>query len=195
MEKIQEALKKARAARTVAQPAASGSARPAVLADAPSSGTAATMGGNDRAALWESLAELRVDARALQQAHVTTFGPTREAVPFDMMRTRMLQQMQANNWRRIAITSPGPGCGKSTLALNLAFGLARQASLHTLLAEIDLRRPTLRKTLGITAGQGVSEVLEGTADFADAACRHGTNLAFLTATGPRRNSAELLRPR
>jgi protein-tyrosine kinase len=187
MERIQEALNKARAARKDARPAGDLTVTPRT---GPAFQPAATLSGV--AELWAALPELRVDARALQHAHVTTFGPTREAVPFDMMRTRMLQQMQANNWRRIAITSPGPGCGKSTLALNMAFGLARQTALRSLLVEIDLRRPTLRKTLGITAGQGVSEVLDGQAGFADAACRHGANLAFLTATGPRRNSAELL---
>ena len=51
-------------------------------------------------------------------------------MPFDQMRTRLLQQMRANGWHRVAITSPTPGCGKSTIALNLALSLSRQSDLR-----------------------------------------------------------------
>ncbi len=84
----------------------------------------------------------------LARNHIVAASAGKDAVPFDLMRTRLLQQMRANQWRRVAITSPGPACGKSTIALNLAMSLARQPDLRTVLAEMDMRRPSLSRMLG-----------------------------------------------
>ena len=91
-----------------------------------------------------------------------------------------------------AITSPGPGCGKSMLALNLAFSLARQADQRTILIEADLRRPSLARYLGLKTRHEVSRVLEGTAPLSDHALRYGANLAIASQTTPQRAPAELL---
>jgi Mrp family chromosome partitioning ATPase len=108
------------------------------------------------------------------------------------MRTRLLQQLRLQGWRRVAITSPGPACGKTTLALNLAFSLARQRDQRTILIEVDLRRPGMAKVLGLREPVQVSRVLEGAAPFGQHAVRHGTNLAIAANQGPARNPAELL---
>ena len=130
-----------------------------------------------------------------------------DAVPFDMLRTKVLQQMRANGWKRLAFTSPTPACGKSTIALNLAFSLARQAELRTILCELDLRRPMLKTILGLAGSKSgaaksvaakslpppsFSAVLEGRADFADVAVRYGAGLAVAVNDGPVRQAAELL---
>jgi Mrp family chromosome partitioning ATPase len=44
-------------------------------------------------------------------------------------------------WRRVAVTSPTRGCGKSTVAANLALSLSRRPSGRTVLLDLDLRRP------------------------------------------------------
>lgn len=192
MEKIQSALAKARESRSAVAPSSSapppgsvGAAIAAAAAQGPSADEARI------AAEWHALRELRIDPEALSRAHVVTAMGGRDSAPFDVMRTKMLHQMRSNGWRRVAITSPGPGCGKSTIALNLAFSLARQPDLRILVAEADLHRPTLARTLGIRAQSGVAEVLQGAADPGDVACRHGSNLAFLTSPGSRRSPAEL----
>ena len=123
---------------------------------------------------------------------IVAFEGGREAVTFDVMRTRLLQQMRANNWRRLAITSPGAGCGKSMITLNLGFSLARQADLRTVVAELDLRRPSLAKTLAIREPHSFASVLEGAAKFESNALRYGQNLAFATNQTAFRNPAELL---
>ena len=108
------------------------------------------------------------------------------------MRTRLLQQMRANNWRRIAITSPTAGCGKTMTSLNLAFSLARQTDLRMLLAEVDLRRPAMARVLGLKPTTALPGCWTAAAGFADNAVRYGTNLAIATNHGPSRNPAELL---
>ena len=210
MERIQSALDKARAERAAAQGTSgaaggraaprepSGEAPPAEAArDAPpgpeqarSEAPAPDPGAT--AAAWAGLRELRVDPVRLERAHVVSAAGGPESAPFDVMRTKLLHQVRAQGWRRIAVTSPGPACGKTTVALNLAFGLARQADLRVALVEADLRRPALGRLLGIREAEGAAEVLEGAVPPESALRRHKSNLAVLAAAGPRRNPAELL---
>ena len=193
MEKIQSAINKARAARD-APTAGSAAVPPSVAArdTAEPAPTAQAGLAPDPAAAWAALPSFVADAARLRAHRIVTFGGGPEAVAFDMMRTKVIQQMRANGWRRLAITSPTAACGKSTIALNLAFSLARQKELRTILAELDLRRPTLAKILGLRGRTGFSEVLEGRADFAGATLRHGAGLALALNDGPVRNPAELL---
>ena len=194
MEKIQTAIDKARAARTAV---AGGVAPAAVVATPPATTPPATAAAtapavSEMAAAWAALQPFTPDMARLRAQRVVTLGGGKDAVPFDMMRTKVIQQMRANGWRRLAITSPTPACGKSTIALNLAFSLARQTELRTILAELDLRRPTMAKVLGTRSRAGFASVLEDRADFAEVALRHGDGLALALNDGPVRNPAELL---
>lgn len=188
MEKIQSAIAKARAARSgqaVAGPASASGQTPAAAAVVRARPPQVELA-------WDALREFRPAPAQMTRSRIVAFEGGREAVSFDVMRTKLLQQMRANNWRRLAITSPTAACGKSMIALNLAFSLARQADLRTILAELDLRRPSLAKTLGLENGNNFAKVLEAGAAFEDHAVRYGHNLAFATCSQPVRNSAELL---
>ena len=144
------------------------------------------------AASWAALPPGQFDPARLRAARIVAFEGGREAAGFDVMRTRLLQQARANGWKRIAITSPSPGCGKSTIALNLAFSLARQEEYRVVLAELDLRRPSLAKILGVKGRADFSAVLRGHVGFADCALRHGPALAIAVNQGPATNPAELM---
>jgi capsular exopolysaccharide synthesis family protein len=109
-----------------------------------------------------------------------------------MLRTKVLQQMRTNGWKRLAITSPGANCGKTTVSMNLAFSLARQPEVHTIVAEMDMRRPSMAKVFGLANGTSFTAVLEGKADFADIAKRPRPNLAFGLNYERTRNPSELL---
>jgi capsular exopolysaccharide synthesis family protein len=61
--------------------------------------------------------------------------------------------------RCLALTSPLPGEGKSTLSLGLAAALARQPGRRVLLLEVDLRRPSLTQALGLPPSAGLGEWL------------------------------------
>ena len=198
MEKIQSAIAKARAARIAAQSNAQ-----VPSADVPETtvqATAPTPPGPEEgrldpaavAALWSALPGFAPSPTLLMNNHIVTASPSKEAVPFDLMRTRLLQQMRANKWRRVAITSPGPACGKSTIALNMAMSLARQPDLRTVLAEMDMRRPSLSRMLGLRTPQSFARVLEGLDPLAAQAIRIGANLAISTCHAPHPHAAELL---
>lgn len=181
MEKIQAALGKARMARSQGP---SKTAKPA-FAPVPKRSTSA-----DDA--WNALPPLQLDARQLANHRVLSYENGKGAADIDMLRTRVLQQMRANGWRRLAITSPSAACGKSTISLNLAFSLQRQPDVRTLLLEIDLRRPSLNKILGGKSEMNFAQVLDGTRKFEESAVRFGTNLAIATNHTPWRDASELL---
>lgn len=186
MEKIQSALAKARTARdgTATQVPPVAQATPAPPASSASE--------EEITQAWHALPVLELDAARLKRNRVMALEGGRDSTDIDMMRTRVLQQMRDNGWRRLAITSPTASCGKSTIAMNLALSLARQADLRTVLVEMDLRRPSLAKMTGITRDISFAHVLEGSQSFAGNALRHGDNLAISCNQKPWKNPAELL---
>lgn len=186
MEKIQEALAKARVSRGDVRTAPARSEAQAVLEALQSAPEMAA----DTA--WLALSPLSPDADLLKKARIMTVTGGQDATPFDVMRTKVLQTMRANKWRRLAITSPTAACGKSTITLNLGFSLSRQPDIRTIVAELDLRRPSLARTLGQKPVKTFAEVLQGQADFAEAAMCFNHNLAFALSDSAVRNPAELL---
>ena len=171
MERLQAAIEKARAQRDKTE---TGTPRfrkkPAVP---PKTGQSDT----DRPA-WEALEALQIDRKRLLHNRVTTYEHGDESAPFDLLRTRMLQQAHDNGWRRIGLVSPNAGCGKSTVAVNLAFSLARHRDIYSLVLDFDLRRKGMTNVLGQFPSLGTADVLRRQADFSDVARRFGPNLAF-----------------
>ena len=87
--------------------------------------------------VWESLNPLVLDEALLTRNGLFT-KPTQNLVTtyFDLLRTRILQPMQDRGWRRLAVTSPTHGCGKSLVAANLALSLSRRPNSRTLLLDL-----------------------------------------------------------
>lgn len=83
------------------------------------------------------------------------------AAAFRMLRTQVLQRMDANGWRTLAIFSPSARDGKTTTAINLAVSLASDR-LHTvLLVDFDFKHPTLAARLGLAPESGGDDALSG----------------------------------
>ncbi|MBT8154561.1 CpsD/CapB family tyrosine-protein kinase [Epibacterium ulvae] len=182
MERLQAAIEKARVQRDQQgergiRPLAAASA---LAADAPSE--------------WQELTQITLVAKHLRRGRINApDGGHAENAPFDLLRTRMLQLCKQNNWHRVAIVSPHAGCGKSTTAANLAFSLARQSELNSLVFDFDLRRSGLSRLLGQRPRPGMTAVLEERAEFSDAGLRYGDNLAFgLLSETPAKTPSELL---
>jgi Mrp family chromosome partitioning ATPase len=86
---------------------------------------------------------------------------------YRMLRTQVLQRMDAHAWRSLAVFSPGRDEGKTTTAINLAVSLAG-GRLHTvLLVDFDFRQPMIASRLGLTPEFGVDDVLAGSASLED----------------------------
>ena len=86
---------------------------------------------------------------------------------FDSIRTQLLRDDGAESARVLLVTSAASGEGKTTLAGHLAGSLAR-AGRKTLLIDGDLRRPSVHQLLELPQQPGLSEVLLGEVEAADA---------------------------
>ena len=126
----------------------------------PVAATAATPTDPDD--LWDHLAQIPVDPARLERNLVITAGRHDPAhAAFDVLRTRMVQAMAENGWRRVGITSPTAGCGKSFTAINLAISLSRLEGFRTVLLDLDLRHPGLARTLGLKDMPATADFLRG----------------------------------
>lgn len=118
----------------------------------------------------------------------------RVAAAYRMLRTQVLQRMDANGWRTLAILSPSARDGKTTTAINLAVSLATDRSHTVLLVDFDFKRPTMAARLGLAPEFGVDDALAGRAPLED--CLYhpdGFNrLLLLPARDCVRNSSEVL---
>jgi Mrp family chromosome partitioning ATPase len=119
---------------------------------------------------------------------------TQAAAAFRMLRTQVLQRMDARGWRSLAIFSPGANDGKTTTAINLAVSLASDR-LHTvLLVDFDFKRPTLAARLGLAPEFGSDDALMDRASVEDC-LYHPENydrLVIMPARGALENSSEIL---
>jgi protein-tyrosine kinase len=185
MERIQAAISKARTSRQDQH-------QGAVIAHARQVEALAAAPDLSHAAAWEALPAFTPDAKHLERNRIVSYPGGAAAGPYDLMRTKVLQAVKENGWRRIAITSPGAACGKTMTTLNLAFSLARLRDVRTVVIEADLRRPSMARVLGDQSGHLFAEVLAGRAPASEHMVRFGANLAFGTNRGATANAAELL---
>ncbi len=86
---------------------------------------------------------------------------------FDSLRTQVLQKMEENNWRTIAIVSPTPEAGKSVVAINLAISIAQQPQKTAMLVDFDLRKPRIAEYLGIKREKSINNFLAGNATLSE----------------------------
>ncbi|MGO4907391.1 CpsD/CapB family tyrosine-protein kinase [Pseudorhodobacter sp. W20_MBD10_FR17] len=168
---------------------------PAVVAagaPAPAS-TALNLAQPNPERVWESLSTVTLDAAALigkglfantQQSNATDY--------FDILRTRLLHAMQERGWKRIAVTSPTHGCGKTYIAANLAFSLARRPSSKTVLLDMELRNPGLAKLFGLTDAGTIRDFLNGDQPLESHFKRVGRTLALGLNDTAQTDAAEVL---
>lgn len=98
----------------------------------------------------EFLKENRIITGIDDNAIIDTYG---------LLRTRVLKLMRQNNWKTIGITSPNSSAGKTVTAINLSISIALDHNYSVLLVDSDLRKPGVKKTLGIEPETGLNDYL------------------------------------
>jgi protein-tyrosine kinase len=190
MERLQAAIEKARAQResqrTRARPAAEPASEPAPVVEAPPEAMFAVD------AAWKALPELKLKQGLMQRNRILSLDGGDPAAPYDILRTRLIQQARGNGWRRIGVVSPHRACGKTTTVANLAFSMSRQRGIKTLVLDFDLRRSRIGAVLGHKCKAPMSEFLEGRVPFPEVALRYGMTLAFGCGQGATKAPSELL---
>jgi len=189
MERIQEALAKARAARQdnsatrTDQQQGSTSRTEHAPAPVPSESVEDA---------WEALAPFKLNRAHLRKRRVVAAEGGRDSAPYDLLRTKIIYQAQMHGWRRVAIVSPDVGAGKTTTLANLAFSFERQRDMRVLCLDLDLRRPALHRVLGQKTDHSMADVLEGRVRFAEHGLRLGQRVGFGLNSAPAPNPSELL---
>lgn len=206
MDRLQQAISKARRERseTVArevqtpvaaaisaarQASAEPGAQPAAPAPAPE--RVAEPAG-DLNSLWSAFQPLQITAKSVQRNRLMAFSTGEHAIPYDMLRTRILQVARKNNWKRIAIVSPESAVGKTTITGNLAFSFSRMRDRRTMVLDFDMRRMGLGELLGVKPKHNMADVLKRRVSFADHGMGYDGNVVFGLNRERTPNAAELL---
>jgi capsular exopolysaccharide synthesis family protein len=113
------------------------------------------------------------------------------AESFRHVRTKLQHTASLDTARSIMVTSPSPGDGKTTIACNIAAGLALNGR-RILLVDANFRRPSIHTVFGLPNEQGFSDVLNAVVSF-DEVVRETQvpNLAVMSAGPKPMNPTEL----
>lgn len=120
--------------------------------------------------------------RALEKHRIINDGYSEDALTsYKMLRTRILQEYDAREWKTLAVTSPHDGDGKTVTAINLAITLASQGGHEIFLVDLDLRNPSIADYFGLPAEMaGIGAYLDRNVDLSSILWNVGVeNLAVL----------------
>lgn len=128
--------------------------------------------------LWNDMAHIPVDEALLDSNLVITATRTDPAhAHFEVLRARIVKALADNNWKRVAVTSPTDGCGKTFTAVNLAIALSRYESCRTVLMDMNLRRAgDVARMLGARQAGSMAGFLRGQRALESSIMRMGQNL-------------------
>jgi len=111
-----------------------------------------------------------------------------------ILSTQVLQRMNENHWKSIAITSARYATGKTTIAINLGLSIAREVEYTVLVVDANLRHPNLHEYFGIKPQKGLSEYLTSELELSDILInpKGVDHFVILPAGMPHLASSELL---
>jgi protein-tyrosine kinase len=182
MERIKEALEKARQERQIRQGGDQAPAQSSEETTPAGTGISQTQ-------------TITVDDAILRENRIVTgleHGPFTDAN--NLLRTQVLQRFKENNWNVLAVTSPGEGEGKTLTAINLAISIAREVDYTVLLVDANLRHPWMLEHMGLAHRKGLSDYLTDDTPISELLIKPSRveHLVILPGGRPLINSAEML---
>lgn len=206
MEKIKGAIEKARLAasqggafeekkqvRAQISPEVKASIKQVKEAQSPSS-TAASLETDVEEIDYNKTQVVKLDLNHLDKHRIIALNERDpRTLIFDSLRTQVIQKMEENNWRTLAIISPTPSCGKTVVSINLAISIAQQPQKTAVLIDLDLRRPRVASYLGLKLEKSMNDYLYENAELQDVLVNPGiTRLVVLPTNRPVNKSSEML---
>ncbi len=187
MEKIKKAIEESKRNQVATSPVEN---EQAVVSSKPST----TAAQNTSSIVYEQTRVVELDPEHLAKNRIVSFNKNDHlSLGFDILRTQVISKMQENGWRTMAITSPTQGCGKTVVSINLAMSIAHHTDTTTMLVDFDLRRPSIKKYLGLPSGPSLNDVLSGDASVQDALVNPGLDrFVVLPTSMPVKHSSEML---
>lgn len=185
MERLRQALDRAKQERD-----ASGAQSDPVL-----SANRRPTGENTADIVYSQTRTVALRSDVLRERRVVVDEPSASGDAYRMLRTQVLQRMQAEGWKTLAITSPRASEGKTLTAINLAIGLG-VVDRTALLVDADLRRSGVQSILDLPPGPGLGDHLATDVPIEKCFLHPGIDrLVVLPAGGPRMDSFQLLASR
>jgi Mrp family chromosome partitioning ATPase len=138
---------------------------------------------------------VRPDAALLMRQRVLAPGADDAAAQaYRMLRTQTLQLLRKHHFNSLAVVSPSPDDGRTLTAINLAIAIGEDPNQTALLVDMDLRKPSVNRYLGLTVTRGVGDCLREQCSLAESLVRlEGyTQLVLLPGAAPLPLSTELL---
>ncbi len=112
-------------------------------------------------------------ATELDEHMVSLITPdTFEADQYRVLRHTVEQRRRTAGLAIVAVTSAGPGDGKTTTAINLAGALAQDRGARILLVDCDLRSSAMARRLGLAEGRSLVQAIVDPMLTLDDAIRH-----------------------
>jgi len=183
MERIKQALEKARQERQLRQQA--DPVTPKARAPGPVT--------NLKQATQTQFIEIE-DSILSENRIITGIEPGSFTESYNLLRTQVLQRAKENDWNVLAVTSPGPGEGKTLTAINLAISIAREVDYTVMLVDANLRHPWMLEHFGLANRKGLTDYLTGDTPIAELLLqpKRIEQLVVLPGGRPLTNSAEML---
>ncbi|MDL1981555.1 MAG: AAA family ATPase [Deltaproteobacteria bacterium] len=112
---------------------------------------------------------------------------------YKFLMTRILNKTRPNGYNTIEIASFKEGEGKSLTSVNLAITLAKESRQTVLLVDMDLRRPSIHRILGIDLAPGLKDYFLNGTPIKEILIHPGIErLTVLPAGGRMDNSTEIM---
>lgn len=135
-----------------------------------------------------------LNPKALEANRIISWNKWDPSTPaFDLLRTKVLAAMRAAGWSTVGIVSPTEDCGKTTVAINLAFSVSYQMPAEVVVVDFDLRQPQVAGYLGIEPQGDLSSFLDGRGALESYIVSVGdARLRVVPSRESRHNATELL---
>jgi len=112
---------------------------------------------------------------------------------FRLLRVQVLQRMKRQGMTSVAVTGAKPGDGATTTAANLAISMALDVNQTVLLADLNLRHPSIHRKFGLNHPVGLEDYLRGNCDLKDCLVNPGlARLVILPAREPKGDASEMI---
>jgi protein-tyrosine kinase len=112
---------------------------------------------------------------------------------YRMLRTRLLHRARTQGWKIIAVTSAGPNDGKTLTVINLALSMAREKGREIVLLDLDMRNPSVCRTLGVHPPRELRDYLEQGEGARELFFSVGSDNLFIAGSNtPTEHASELL---
>jgi protein-tyrosine kinase len=141
---------------------------------------------------------LPVDPMLLERERVLPPGAAgKHGGPYKMLRTQVLRRLDKLGVNSLAVVGAAADTGKTLTAINLAIAIAADPERTALLVDLDLRKPSIHRRLGIEPEAGIDDCLRRVRPLQEAMVRlEGYDrLVVLPARERAPDSSELLSTR